>query len=201
MTDTNSSPAPVVNDPLQILARWLEEATQAGLPDARAMALATAGADGRPSARIVSLKRLEAGALVFTTGLWTRKAVELETNPHAAAVFHWPSLGRQARLEGDAEPGGRELAEELFAERPREHRLQTAVSRQGEPIGDVGPLRTRLAELSEEDDRPLVCPPDWGAIRIRPRRVELWEEAADRLHDRLAYEAGADGWRCQRLAP
>ncbi len=190
-----------MNDPLQVLARWLQEAEDAGLPDARAMALATVGEDGRPSARIVSLKRLEAGALLFTTGLWTRKAAELRANPQVAAVFHWSSLGRQARVEGTAELAERRMAEELFAERPREHRLQTLVSRQGEPIDAIEPLRQRLETLLGGPDDGPPCPPDWGAVRIRPERIELWEEAADRLHDRLVYDAAGDGWRRQRLAP
>lgn len=101
------------------------------------MSLATVGANGRPSARILSLKRLEAGSLVFTTGLWTRKAEELGANPLAAAVFHWPALGRQARVEGRAEVAERELAEELFAARPRHHQLQTLASRQGAEIEDL----------------------------------------------------------------
>jgi pyridoxamine 5'-phosphate oxidase len=190
-----------VSDPLQTLAGWLRDAADAGHAAPGSMTLVTASADGRPSARIVSLKRLEAGALVFTTALWTRKAAELRANPQVAAVFHWPCLGRQVRVEGTAELAERELAEELFAERPRGHRLQTLVSRQGEPIDDLGPLRERLAALSEAEDLPLACPTDWGAIRIRPRSVELWQEAADRLHDRLACEASGDGWRCRRLAP
>lgn len=190
-----------VSDPLPTLARWLREAEEAGLRDARAMALATVGEDGRPSARIVSLKGVEAEALLFTTGLWTRKAAELRANPQVAAVFHWPSLGRQARVEGTAELAERQLAEALFAERPREHRLQTLVSRQGEPIEAIEPLRERLATMLSEPDEGPTCPPDWGAVRIRPERIELWEEAADRLHARLAYEATVEGWRCQRLAP
>jgi pyridoxamine 5'-phosphate oxidase len=189
-----------MSDPLEVLGRWLQEAEEAGLPDARAMALATADGDGRPSVRIVSLKRLETDALVFTTGLWTRKAAELRANSRTAVVFHWPSLGRQARVEGRVEQAERRLSEELFAERPREHRLQTFVSRQGEAIDAIEPLRERLATLLGKPDDP-PCPPDWGAFQIRPRRVELWEEAADRLHDRLAYEATDEGWRRQRLAP
>jgi pyridoxamine 5'-phosphate oxidase len=190
-------------DPLQTLAEWLEEAREAGAPAPAAMTLATVGEDGRPSARVVSLKRLEAGALVFTTGLWTRKAAELRGNPHAAATFHWPSLGRQARVEGRAELAPRALAEELFAARPRAHRLQTLASRQGETIEDVASVRGRLAALeSELADRPVTCPEDWGAIRLVPDAVELWTEGADRLHDRRAYQAEAGGgWRCSRLAP
>jgi pyridoxamine 5'-phosphate oxidase len=189
-------------DPLQTLARWLDEARAAEVPTPGAMTLATVGADGRPSARVVSLKRLEPEALVFTTALWTRKAAELRANPRVAAVFHWPTLGRQARVEGLAEVAERELAEELFASRPRDHQLQALVSRQGEPIGDLGELRAKLDALrAETEGRPIECPPDWGAIRLRPEAIELWTEGADRLHERLSYAAGADGWCRTRLAP
>ncbi|HSS04882.1 MAG TPA: pyridoxal 5'-phosphate synthase [Solirubrobacterales bacterium] len=189
------------SEPLQMLARWLDEARDAKVPAPAAMTLATVSADGRPSARMVSLKRLEPGALVFTTGLWTRKVAELRANPRVAAVFHWPALGRQARIEGQAEIAERELAEELFASRPRSHQLQALVSRQGDEIDDLGPLRERLGALKSEPDRPVPCPPDWGAVRVIPDAIELWIEAADRLHERLLYKAAADEWRRSRLAP
>lgn len=189
-------------DPLELLGSWLEEAHEAQVPAPTAMTLATATGDGRPSARVVSLKRLEAGALVFTTSLWTRKADELRGNPRVASVLHWPSLGRQARVEGRAEIAERELAEELWEERPRSHRLQVLVSRQGEEIEDLDLLRSKLAALEAETaDRPIACPEDWGAIRIDPKSVELWEEGVDRLHDRLLYERHEDRWRRTRLAP
>lgn len=166
------------------------------------MTLATVSGDGLPSARVVSLKRLEAGALVFTTGLWTRKAEELRGNPQVAAVFHWPTLGRQVRVEGRAKVAERELAEELFAERPRSHQFQTLVSRQGEAIDGIDSLRTRLEALrSETEDQPIPCPDDWGAIRLTPDAIEFWTEGSDRLHDRLSYRAVAGGWHCSRLAP
>jgi pyridoxamine 5'-phosphate oxidase len=191
-----------MDGPLEILAGWLEEAREAGAPAPAAMTLATVGENGRPSARVVSLKRLEADALVFTTGLWTRKAEEMRDNPRAAAVFHWPTLGRQARVEGRAEVAERELAEELFAARPRGHQLQALVSRQGDAIDDLGPLRERLETLrAETADRPIPCPDDWGAIRLVPDAIELWTEGEDRLHDRLAYRANAGGWHPSRLAP
>ena len=166
------------------------------------MTLVTASAAGQPSARIVSLKRLERNALVFTTGLWTRKAQELRDNPRVAAVFHWPALGRQVRVEGQAEIAERELAEALFAARPRNHQLQTIVSRQGEAIESLAPLREQLeARLTEASDEPLPCPADWGAVRITPSSVELWQEGEDRLHDRLRFEATGDSWSQSRLAP
>ncbi len=166
------------------------------------MTLVTVAEGGRPSARLVSLKQLEDDALVFTTALWTRKAEEMRLNPQVAAVFHWPALGRQVRIEGRGEIAERELAEELFAGRPRDHQLQALVSRQGETIESIDPLRERLERLQAETaGRPIECPPDWGAVRIVPDRIEFWEEAPDRLHERQLYETTGGEWRFSRLAP
>src|SRR5207245_11747421 len=125
----------------------LVHAGRAGALAASSVAFVTVGVDGRPSARTVSLKRLEHDALVFTTALWTRKAQELGANPHVALLFFWPELGRQVHVTGRAELAERALAEELFAERDLDHQLQTIVSRQGEPIEDLAPLRERGAHL------------------------------------------------------
>lgn len=190
------------SDPLELLGRWLEDAGAAGVPAPRAMSLATATAEGRPSARLVTLKRLTNDALVFTTALWTRKVAELRDNPRVATTFYWPSLGRQVRVEGRAEIATRELAEELFAGRPRSHQLQAHVSRQGEEIESIEVLREQLAALDTElGDRPVPCPEDWGAVRILPEQIEFWEEATDRLHHRTLYEASASTWRRSLLAP
>lgn len=195
-------PDTAMGEPLETLGRWLEQAAEAGVPAPRAMTLATATADGRPSARLVTLKELADGALVFTTGLWTRKVEELRGNPRVAATFYWPTLGRQARIEGRAEIAGREPAERLFAGRPRSHQLQAHVSRQGEEIEDLGELRVRLEALDAElADAEVPCPEDWGAIRIVPSRVEFWQEAEDRLHRRELFEATDEGWRRSLLAP
>jgi pyridoxamine 5'-phosphate oxidase len=187
---------------VQILERWLDDAAEAGAPAPNAMTLATVGDDGRPSARVVSLKRLEREGLIFTTALWTRKAAELRANPRVALVFHWPALGRQARIEGQAEVADRELAEQLFDERPRSHQLQAIVSRQGETIDDLGPLRTRLDALEAETaEDPIPCPTDWGAVRVRPGVIELWSEGDDRLHERRLFERDGDRWTETLLAP
>ncbi len=196
-------PATAPGEPLELLGRWLLDAREARVSEPASVAFVTVGEDGRPTARTVSLKRLERDALLFSSALWTRKARELQQNPHVALLFHWPSLGRQVHVAGRAALAERALAEELFAERPIEHRLQTLVSRQGEPIEDLQPLRERHAHLLEAMEAPPACPPDWGAIRVAPGAVEFWAAAEDRLHDRLLYErAGEDGrWTLTRLSP
>jgi pyridoxamine 5'-phosphate oxidase len=188
-------------EPLPLLERWLADARDAGLPAAESVAFVTVGELGRPTARTVSLKRLQDGALLFTSALWTRKARELAANPHVALLFHWPSLGRQVHVAGDAELAERALADELFAERHLAHQVQTLVSRQGEPIDDLAPLQARHAHLLEAMEAPPACPPDWGAIRVRPQAVEFWLEGDDRLHDRLLYERDRQDWSLTRLAP
>jgi pyridoxamine 5'-phosphate oxidase len=188
-------------NPLAALGRWIGEARESGLPHPSSVAFVTVGVEGRPSARTVTLKRLEDDALVFTTALWTRKAREIEVNPHVALLFHWPSLGRQVHLTGEAVFAERALAEELFDERDVAHRFQSIVSRQGEPIEDLAPLRDRLAHLVAVQETPPSCPEDWGALRFRPAAVEFWDEAEDRLHERRLFLPDGNGWSITLLAP
>ncbi len=187
--------------PLRLLERWLAEAEAAGVAEPAAVAFVTVGRDGMPSARTVLLKRVQAGALVVTSALWTRKAREIETNPQVALLFYWPTVGRQVHVGGRAVVAERELAVELFAARERAHQVQTLVSRQGETIEDIEPLRARHAHLMNAMESPPECPPDWGAIRVVPEAIEFWEQAPDRMHDRLLYEWAEEEWRTTRLAP
>jgi pyridoxamine 5'-phosphate oxidase len=188
-------------EPLKLLGRWLAEARAAGAPEPGSVAFVTVGAGGRPSARTVLLKRLEERTLLFSSALWTRKAREIEDNPHVALLFYWPTIGRQVHITGQAGVAERELAVELFSERELSHRVQTLVSRQGEPIEDVEPLRARHAHLMDVLEAPPECPPDWGALRVVPDAVEFWRQAPDRMHDRLLYQRSGERWRSSRLSP
>jgi pyridoxamine-phosphate oxidase len=188
-------------DPLSELGEWIEDARAAGVPQPGSVAFVTVDAEGRPSARTVNLKRLEDNSLIFTSALWTRKAREIEANPHVALLFQWPTLGRQAHIVGDAVIAERALAEELFGERDLLHQLQTVVSRQGEPIDDLEALRDRLAHLAQVQETAPACPPDWGALRVRPGAIELWSEAEDRIHERRLFEREGEGWTVTLLSP
>jgi pyridoxamine 5'-phosphate oxidase len=187
--------------PIRELEAWIEEAREDGIPHPASVAFVTVGEGGRPSARTVTLKRFEDEALVFTSALWTRKAREIEANPHVALLFHWPALGRQAHVAGEAAFAERALAEELFGERDLVHQLQTVVSRQGEPIDGRDGLRDRLAHLARVQETAPACPEDWGALRVRPQAVELWSESPDRIHERRLFEREGGGWRVSLLSP
>jgi pyridoxamine 5'-phosphate oxidase len=195
------SDAAEAESPIRLLEDWLNQARRAEVAEPDAAAFVTVGEDRRPTARTVLLKRLEEDALVFTSALWTRKAREIEANPDVALLFYWPTAGRQIHVAGRATVAERELAVALFDERELSHRVQTLVSRQGEPIESVEPLRARHAHLMRALEAPPECPPDWGALRVRPEAIEFWEQAPDRMHDRLLYERSGGGWCLTRLAP
>ncbi len=185
-----------------MLEDWLSNARANGMPDPLPMAIVTVGIDGRPSARMVGLKLVRQGTLIFSSALWTRKARELTTNPNVSLLFYWPELGRQIHIAGRAQIAERALSEELFANRPLSHRLQSIVSRQGEPIDDLQPLRCRHAHLMSVLESDPQCPEDWGAVRVTPQALEFWQQAPDRMHDRLLFLADDEGgWSRQRLAP
>jgi len=186
-----------------VLRDWIEEARAAGLAQPASVAFVTVGADGSPSARTVNLKRIEPEALVFSSAMWTRKAREIAANPRVSLLFHWASLGRQVHVAGEAVWAERALAEELFDQRDLHHQLQTVVSRQGEPIDDLAPLRNRLAHLATVQETPPPCPEDWGALRVLPAAIEFWAEAPDRIHERRLFERDGAGesWAVTLLSP
>jgi pyridoxamine 5'-phosphate oxidase len=190
-------------DPLVVLGTWIEEAREKGLTQPASVAFVTASSDGRPSARTVTLKRLERDSLIFTSALWTRKAKQIVDNPRVALLFHWPELGRQVEVQGSAAVADRTLAEELFAARDRSHQMQTIVSRQGESLAaeDLERMRDGLAHLDRVREAPPACPEDWGALRVTPETVELWSESPDRLHERRLFRRDDDRWSEELIAP
>jgi pyridoxamine 5'-phosphate oxidase len=187
-------------DPLRQFGAWFEEA-RAAVPAPEVAVLATATADGRPSARMVLVKRADDDGFVLYTNLESRKAAELEENAAAALLFHWAELGRQVRVEGRAERIAAGEAAAYFATRPLGSRLGAWASPQSRPLPDRAELERRLRDARERwgDDPPL--PPHWGGYRIVPEAWEFWRHGADRLHHRVHYVRAGDGWRRELLAP
>jgi pyridoxamine 5'-phosphate oxidase len=196
-------PAGVNPDPLSQLRAWIAEAAENGVPMPDAMALATASADGAPSVRMVLLRGAEPDGLRFYTNRSSRKGHDLEANPRAAAVLHWPSLNRQVRVAGRVETLTAQESIPYWSGRPRGSRLAAWASVQGAPIDSRDALEARFAEM--EDQFPgegVPIPPFWGGYRLVPDVYEFWESRENRLHDRVEYLSnGSGGWRRRRLQP
>jgi pyridoxamine 5'-phosphate oxidase len=190
-------------DPVHQFATWFEAAKSAGISQPEAAALATATADGAPSARMVLVKRADLDGFVFFTNYESRKGGELAANPRAALLFHWEPLGRQVRIEGPIERTTREQSEAYAHSRGRGSQLSALASPQSRTIESRQELEQRVSELSERyagEDVPL--PDTWGGVRLKPETFEFWQHRDNRLHDRLRYRRGSGGeWRIDRLAP
>lgn len=182
-----------------------DEAQRAGEPDRTAMTLATASLDARPSARVVLLKAHDERGFVFYTHLDGRKGRELQANPYAALLFHWPRVrnGVQVRVEGAVEIVSDDEADAYFASRPRGSQLGAWASRQSETLESRQMFEQRLAQAEQEfEGRDVPRPPRWTGLRVRPDAIEFWYGADFRLHERQHYERDVAGeWRRRMLFP
>lgn len=189
-------------DPVAQFARWFAEAVDAGVASPEAMTLATATADGVPSARMVLLKGYGPDGFVFFTNRESRKGGELAANPRAALVLYWQPLDRQVRIEGRVERLDDEASFTYYASRPRGSRLGAWASPQSRPVADRDELERRYAEAEARfpgEEVPL--PPFWGGYRVVPAAIEIWQGRDNRFHDRARYEHASDGWHRRRLGP
>ncbi|HST44265.1 MAG TPA: pyridoxamine 5'-phosphate oxidase [Luteimonas sp.] len=190
---------------LATFARLYDEADAAGEPDRTAMVVATSTLDGRPSARMVLLKRFDARGLVFYTHLDGRKGRELQANPQAALLFHWPRIGHgvQVRFEGTVACVDDAEADAYFASRPRASQLGAWASRQSETLSSRGEFDARFDAVERQlEGQPVARPPRWTGLRVVPSRIEFWYGAEFRLHERRVYEQGeAGGWQVRMLYP
>ena len=190
------------SDPRQQFEHWLQEAITSEVPEPTAMTLATVGADGRPSTRVVLLKGCDAQGFVFYTNYRSRKARELAANPQAALQFFWPELERVVRVEGRIGATSAEESDAYFRTRPLDSRIGAWASPQSEVISSRAVLVAEAAKYGAKFLLDPPRPPHWGGYRLVPDAFEFWQGRKSRLHDRLRYTLRPDGsWLRERLAP
>ncbi len=192
-----------VADPHALFEIWFAEARASEINDPDAMALATADADGHPSARMVLLKGHDPRGFVFYTNFESRKGGELATNARAALLFHWKTLRRQVRIEGAVAPVDMAEADAYFASRSRDSQLGAWASDQSRPLESRAQFEARFAEISARFEGGEVArPPHWSGWRVAPERIEFWTDRPHRLHERRLFVRGdAGGWTEGLLYP
>lgn len=201
-TRAGLSEADIHRNPIEQFRRWFEEAQAANLHEPNATTVATATAEGRPSARTVLLKGFDERGFVFYTNYEGRKSRELEDNPRAALLFYWGELERQVRIEGRVERIAVAESDAYFAGRPRGSQLGAWASVQSRPVADRTALETRLREVEDRfGEGEVPRPPFWGGYRVEPEAIEFWQGRENRLHDRLVYRRSGGEWRIERLQP
>ena len=188
-------------DPITEFQNAIERA-KAHQVDTAPVVLATTDTDGRPSARLVLLRGVDASGFVFFTNYNSRKGRELAANPHAALCFHWVSLDEQIRIEGSVERVSGEESDAYFASRPRGSQLGAWASEQSQVLPSRETLEERYREIERRfEGRHVDRPPFWGGFRLTPVRIEFWYGRPDRLHDRVVYTRDSSAWRIDRLYP
>ena len=189
-------------DPLDLFAEWFAAAERAGMFLPEAMTLATVEEDGTPSARIMLLKGWNEYGFTFFTNYESRKGQALKLNSNVALVLHWGMLERQVRIEGQAERLSEEESRTYFDTRPRGSRIGAWASKQSSFLDDRKTLEKRCREMEARfKDSDISLPPFWGGYRVVPIRIEFWQGRANRLHDRLCFTRGGEGWMAKRLYP
>lgn len=191
-------------DPLKLFKKWYSEAEKFDATSANNMVLSTVNRLNRPRQRIVLLREISEGNLIFYTNYQSKKGQALEGNPYVSALFYWGEFHRQVLLSGIAKKVSREKSIAYFQTRPLENRVGAIFSKQSKPLENYEIFSAKVAEeikKAEKDESNYSCPANWGGYAITPMEWEFWQGQPSRLHHRISYRLSKKNWKVQRLYP
>lgn len=197
------SESDVLGNPIEQFEKWFNEARHSEVIEVNALVLSTVNSDLKPSSRVVLLKDIKANGFSFFTNYESRKGQEMDENPSVSALFFWPELQRQVRIEGQVERLPAADSDEYFESRPRGSRIGAIASPQSHDLTDRSELESRVKAIEEKyaDTEQIPRPANWGGYLLKPSRVEFWQGRSSRLHDRIVYTANGEKWTVKRIAP
>ncbi len=195
-------PQRAMPDPIAKFNEWLAEATKTEPVNPTACSLATVGADGQPTARMVLLKAVDERGFVFYTNLGSRKAEDLRANPKAGLCFYWKSTARQVRVSGPVALVSDAEADAYFETRGREAKIGAWASPQSQPMKSRFDLEKAVVKTTARFAVGRIARPDfWSGYRVTPEVIEFWREKPFRLHERIEYVRDGEGWAVRHLFP
>ena len=188
-------------DPFKQFSLWMDDVLKMNIVEPNAMVLSTSDENNFPSSRVVLLKELKDGELIFYTNYESKKGHDLSVNPQASLLFFWRELGRQIRISGTVTKTNREESENYFSSRPYESRISAWASKQSSIIPGRKFLEDKFEEIKKEYEKVVPVPSFWGGFKLSPIRFEFWQGRENRLHDRIVYIQNKDKWDMVRLSP
>jgi pyridoxamine 5'-phosphate oxidase len=196
----------VAADPIAEIVRERERARAAGDPLTDVCVLATTGRESAPGVRPLVLRDVGPAGLGLLVSATSPKWDPIRSGRYECLLL-WTSIRRQYRVRGGLAPMPEALVERHWRLKVHESQLldlyYERFQAQSSRVVSREAFLAGIESLRREHPTPDTVrrPPLLRGVYLVPVRIEAWQGAADRLHDRHLYTRTATGWREDVLVP